>query len=118
MIVHMTVLLTHKETSSMLAPRKYLIANGDRLSEKKIVAMEHALLVASSSNVGSTATSLHRNALISTHPQFSISRVPRARSVGQSYFTSIFTTIYAALFSIFFVMRFCPRLASIISNLM
>ena len=39
-----------------------------------------------------------------------VKRIPRARRVGQSYFTSIFTTIYSFIASIFILFQFNPKL--------
>lgn len=39
-----------------------------------------------------------------------IKRIPRARRVGQSYFTSILTTIYSFVLSIFILFQFRPKI--------
>lgn len=39
-----------------------------------------------------------------------IKQIPRARRVGQSYFTSIFTTIYSFIVALFVFIRYNPKL--------
>ena len=41
-----------------------------------------------------------------------VKRIPRARRVGQSYFTSIFTTIYSLIASIFILFKFNPKIVN------
>lgn len=39
-----------------------------------------------------------------------VKRIPRARRVGQSYFTSIFSTLYSFIISIYILLQFNPKI--------
>ncbi len=62
-------------------PRMYILASSDSISEKKVEQLE------SSREYGT----------------WKCVKIPRSRSVGQSYFTSIFSTLYALMYSVFII---------------
>lgn len=73
------------------APRLYIIADGDQMSQNKARAFETASAAAASQEV-------------------TLKTIPRARKVMQSYFTSIFTTLAAIATSFTSVASFRPDL--------
>ncbi|KAG9390109.1 UDP-N-acetylglucosamine transferase subunit [Carpediemonas membranifera] len=80
-------LLTQVDTDD-IAPRYYVHADSDAQSSQKAVSFEEK-------NGGK---------------DYIIKSIPRARSVGQSYFTSIFTTLYAFIFAFVLILRIRPKL--------
>lgn len=68
--------LVHDLDFAKYTPRYYILANSDRMSQTKINSLEKA------------------------NCDFKIVEIPRSRTVGQSYFTSIFTTLYSVICSI------------------
>ncbi|XP_046989518.1 UDP-N-acetylglucosamine transferase subunit ALG14 homolog [Schistocerca americana] len=66
---------------SVYSPRIYIVASSDSSSETKILSMEEAL-----------ANKLNRDL---KEAEFKIVKIPRSRSVSQSYFTSVFTTLHS-----------------------
>lgn len=75
------------------------------LSPKLSDPSKHVLIYSSGDTL---SLSKYESVFGSVSEQFS--RIPRARSVGQSYFTSIFTTIYSCLFSMYVLIKFKPKL--------
>ncbi|XP_018916801.2 UDP-N-acetylglucosamine transferase subunit ALG14 [Bemisia tabaci] len=70
--------------SNKFYPRLYMMAASDKTSENKIIELETCLEVEEdgwSSN-------------------YRVVKIPRSRSVGQSYITSIFTTLYSILMTV------------------
>ncbi|KAI5475889.1 beta-1,4-N-acetylglucosaminyltransferase, glycosyltransferase family 1 protein [Pseudohyphozyma bogoriensis] len=78
---------------SRYSHRIYLISSGDTLSELKALQLEKSFLP---SAFPSSATS-------TPSPPFEIHRIPRARRVLQSYWTSPFTTIQCFAFCLWLV---------------
>jgi beta-1,4-N-acetylglucosaminyltransferase len=74
------------------SPRLYIMASSDKWSEQKIVECEDKF------------KSEHFNS------DYSIFKIPRSRSVHQSYFTSVFTTLYSTLASFPILVQFNPDL--------
>ncbi|KAH9285970.1 UDP-N-acetylglucosamine transferase subunit ALG14 -like protein [Echinococcus granulosus] len=70
------------------SPRIYVVASNDNLSDQKASELENT----------------HQN------NDFLVEKLPRAREVGQSYFTSIFTTCYASIIATLLVLKHRPRL--------
>lgn len=68
-------------TPSLYSPRTYVMASSDTTSEFKVHCLEEHL--------ASKATRKFR--------KYSIFKIPRSRSVGQSFFTSAFSTLYSFL---------------------
>ena len=73
-------------------PLNYIIASTDTTSTNRLAAFNAALQKATS-----TSTSTIQSQALP--PYIRICKIPRAREVGQSYFTSIFTTIYSILYT-------------------
>jgi beta-1,4-N-acetylglucosaminyltransferase len=71
------------------SPRTYIVAENDKLSKAKAEAFE--------SSAGGTGSA-------------NIKCIPRAREVGQSYFSSVFTTLYSILASMWLVVWNRPDL--------
>lgn len=69
-------------------PRYYIMASTDQTSLKKVEDLEK----------------------IKNRPRYEIIKIPRSRTVGQSYITSIFTTFYSILYCIPVVCRIRPDL--------
>lgn len=64
--------------------------------------------VMSASENGAYSSDNKASAFEANRADWSIHKIPRAREVGQSYFTSVFTTVYAFLHSIFLVWKIQP----------
>ncbi|XP_019645434.1 PREDICTED: UDP-N-acetylglucosamine transferase subunit ALG14 homolog [Branchiostoma belcheri] len=77
--------------SDKYAPRYYIIAETDQMSEEKVHRFERE-----------------------THPgkkdSYEIQKVPRSREVAQSWLSTVFTTLYATLYSFPMVFRISPDL--------
>ncbi|KAM3183591.1 hypothetical protein ACTXT7_010028 [Hymenolepis weldensis] len=71
-------------------PRIYVVASTDNLSGKKAIELESK----------------------SRKNDYLIEELPRAREVGQSFFSSFFTTSYALIFAIVIVFKHQPQLYS------
>ena len=76
-----------KSSCVSFSTRHYIVANTDSMSQDKIELFE-------------TTRKTETNVVIS--------KIPRAREVGQSYLTSILTTVYSQLFCIPHVLRARP----------
>ncbi|XP_042191701.1 UDP-N-acetylglucosamine transferase subunit ALG14 homolog [Callorhinchus milii] len=76
--------------SPLYAPRHYVIANTDKMSEEKVRIIEAA-----------------KNEK-DTEPQYTIHRIPRSREVRQSWISSVVTTVYSILYSIPLVFQLKP----------
>ncbi|XP_041063494.1 UDP-N-acetylglucosamine transferase subunit ALG14 homolog isoform X1 [Carcharodon carcharias] len=76
--------------SASYAPRHYVIANTDRMSEEKVRILEAARTKGN------------------TEPQHTIHWIPRSREVCQSWTTSVVSTIYSLLYSIPLVFQLKP----------
>lgn len=74
------------------SPRIYIMASTDTTSEFKILEMEESCL--------------SRNGLKS----YEIVKIPRSRSVGQMYISSVFTTLFAILASLPIMLKKRPEL--------
>lgn len=74
------------------SPRLYIMASSDKWSESKILECEE------------TFYNKH------SQSDFSIFKIPRSRSVHQSYITSVFTTLYSVLASFPILLQFKPEL--------
>ncbi|KAL5967211.1 hypothetical protein TSMEX_005057 [Taenia solium] len=70
------------------SPRIYVVASNDNLSGEKALELEN----------------------MRQSNDFLIEKLPRARAVGQSYFTSVFTTCYAIIVATLLVLKHRPRL--------
>eukprot|EP01112_Ceratiomyxa_fruticulosa_P017266 TRINITY_DN5349_c0_g1_i2.p1 TRINITY_DN5349_c0_g1~~TRINITY_DN5349_c0_g1_i2.p1 ORF type:complete len:393 (-),score=46.69 TRINITY_DN5349_c0_g1_i2:97-1275(-) len=73
---------------SNFTPRAYVLAETDKMGESKIVDKEGP----------------------PGKKPYTVSRIPRSRHVGQSYFTSIFTTLVSLYYCLFLVWHYCPDL--------
>ncbi|CAH1243529.1 ALG14 [Branchiostoma lanceolatum] len=77
--------------SDTYAPRYYIIAETDQMSEEKVHRFERE-----------------------KHPgkkdMYEVQKVPRSREVAQSWLSSVFTTLYATLYSFPLVFRISPDL--------
>lgn len=73
-------------------PRHFVVARCDRISEKKIHTFEHRRVYGSEAE-----------------KNYKVHRIPRSRSVGQSYITSILTTLYASLYCFPLVCKIRPN---------
>ncbi|XP_067845762.1 UDP-N-acetylglucosamine transferase subunit ALG14 homolog [Heptranchias perlo] len=78
--------------SASYAPRHYVIANTDRMSEEKVRILE--------------AARTEEN----TEPQYTIHRIPRSREVCQSWSSSLVSTIHSLLYSMPLVFQLKPDL--------
>ncbi|XP_048458326.1 UDP-N-acetylglucosamine transferase subunit ALG14 homolog isoform X2 [Rhincodon typus] len=76
--------------SASYAPRHYVIANTDRMSEEKVRILE------ASRTKGNT------------DPQHTIHWIPRSREVCQSWTSSVISTVYSLLYSIPLVFQLKP----------
>ncbi|XP_048395258.1 UDP-N-acetylglucosamine transferase subunit ALG14 homolog isoform X1 [Stegostoma tigrinum] len=76
--------------SASYAPRHYIIANTDRMSEEKVRILE------ASRTKGNT------------DPQHTIHWIPRSREVCQSWTSSVISTVYSLLYSIPLVFQLKP----------
>uniref|UniRef100_UPI00398F7F49 UDP-N-acetylglucosamine transferase subunit ALG14 isoform X2 n=1 Tax=Pristiophorus japonicus TaxID=55135 RepID=UPI00398F7F49 len=76
--------------SASYAPRHYVIANTDRMSEEKVRFFE--------------AVRTEEN----TEPQYTIHRIPRSREVCQSWTSSVISTLYSLLYSTPLVFQLKP----------
>ncbi|XP_051868977.1 UDP-N-acetylglucosamine transferase subunit ALG14 homolog isoform X1 [Pristis pectinata] len=76
--------------SASYAPRHYVIAETDRMSEDKVRTLEAARTEGGS------------------EPQYTIHRIPRSREVRQSWASSVVSTLYALLYSIPLVFQLKP----------
>ncbi|XP_078264401.1 UDP-N-acetylglucosamine transferase subunit ALG14 [Rhinoraja longicauda] len=76
--------------SASYAPRHYVIADTDRMSEDKVRALEAARTEERS------------------EPRYTIHRIPRSREVRQSWTSSVVSTLYALLYSIPLVFQLKP----------
>lgn len=77
-------------------PRIYIMASSDSSSEAKILSTEEALT--NKSNSGPRQA------------EFKIVKIPRSRSVCQSYFTSVFTTLHSFFVCIPIMWTLKPKL--------
>ncbi|XP_067892935.1 UDP-N-acetylglucosamine transferase subunit ALG14 homolog [Heterodontus francisci] len=88
---HTTEILRLMESlSASYAPRHYVIANTDSMSEEKVRFLEAARTKGN------------------TEPQYTIHRIPRSREVCQSWTSSVLSTIYSLLYSIPLVFQLKP----------
>lgn len=76
--------------SPAYAPRHYVIADSDRMSQEKIFAFE---------------TSRQQS---NSEPQFTISQIPRSREVHQSWSSTVVSTVNALRYSLPLVFRLRP----------
>ncbi|KAG8323383.1 UDP-N-acetylglucosamine transferase subunit [Homalodisca vitripennis] len=74
------------------SPRLYIMASSDLWSEQKVHELESKLKTNDRQS------------------KYEVFKIPRSRSVHQSYFTSVFTTLYAILSSIPIMLKFNPEL--------
>lgn len=81
------IALVTKLDPSWYRPRTYVVAETDALGQKKAAQAEAALMEASSSSSATTTAPPPEPPKVIT--------LPRAREVGQSYFSSVFTTLRA-----------------------
>lgn len=85
--------LINKLDHKFFSPRYYLMASTDTSSEVKVKTFEEA-----PKNEETTSTDYY------------IIKIPRSRSVKQSYFTSIFTTPYSFFLSVPIILQIRPTL--------
>ena len=89
---------------SIYTPRNYVVAATDAMSGQKATAFENQKIAALSQERGSATNS--------TPPppplEYSITAIPRAREVGQSFRSSIFTTLRAFYHAAFIVFSHRP----------
>ncbi|XP_063795899.1 UDP-N-acetylglucosamine transferase subunit ALG14 homolog isoform X2 [Pseudophryne corroboree] len=78
--------------STSYSPTHYVIADTDQMSEKKIRSFENT------KDKGSS------------HPLYSIHRIPRSREVRQSWSSSLLTTLQSLLYSVPLTLRLKPDL--------
>jgi len=75
-------------------PLNYIIASTDTTSQNRLEALRK-----SAENSRTSKEKSGQTLRLHVPPHNRIFKIPRAREVGQSYFTSIFTTIYSILYT-------------------
>ena len=97
-----------------------VLGSGGHTSEllkiiSNLPSMSHLVIYSSADTLSLSkyASSMKSSASCCSSDPPEIVRIPRARSVGQSYLTSIFTTIYSLLFCISLFLKFHPKVVTI-----
>uniref|UniRef100_A0A914QAA4 UDP-N-acetylglucosamine transferase subunit ALG14 n=1 Tax=Panagrolaimus davidi TaxID=227884 RepID=A0A914QAA4_9BILA len=91
----MSILLSQLN-SDLFSPRHYIIAETDKMGIDKIMEVEKGLY------------SKQKNRSMKAEETFTVTKIPRSREVGQSYFSSIFTTLWAIINSVIAVWKIKP----------
>uniref|UniRef100_A0AC34GVS0 UDP-N-acetylglucosamine transferase subunit ALG14 n=1 Tax=Panagrolaimus sp. ES5 TaxID=591445 RepID=A0AC34GVS0_9BILA len=82
--------------SDLFIPRHYVVAETDKMGIDKVMEIEKELYAK------------QKNHSMKADEIFTVTKIPRSREVGQSYFSSIFTTLWAIFSSILAVWRLKP----------
>jgi beta-1,4-N-acetylglucosaminyltransferase len=85
-------------------PRRYVVADTDRMSGQKAATFEAAAAAAAAEITKQRSS----GAPDASTPPYSIYSIPRSREVGQSFLTSVFTTLRAAGRAAAAVLTFAP----------